>query len=357
MAAIGQNRSSRARVRTVLKVKKPGKFEPGDRTGYAADEDLGDRPSRRRLRPIRIPEPTQDELDTLSVKERIELIHRRRQSMRQTLNSVGILFGVLFTAGSLIATALTLRTAQENQATDRFTRTVEQLGSDKRDVRLGAIYTLERIAADSDRDDPTITALLASLVREHDLAPGAEVPEEPPTDVQAALAVLVRPDRARESRRLDLNRVRLPRAQVVGGDLSRARLRYADLTGADLTGANLANTDLHSAKLAGANLTGADLTGANLYNADLTGAILSDANLTGAYLARATPTGAELINAVLVRAILHDSNLSRADLSGADLSGAVLFKTNLTGASLHDITGFSPEEIRKVARTNGDTLF
>ncbi|GAA2112363.1 hypothetical protein GCM10009780_68680 [Actinomadura alba] len=339
------------------KVKTPGKFEPGDRIGNAADGDLEGRPSRRRLRPIRIPEPTQDELDTLSVKERVELIHRQRQSMHQKLHSVGILFGVLFTAGSLIATALTLRTAQENQATDRFTRTVEQLGSDKRDVRLGAIYTLERIAADSDRDDPTITALLTSLIREHDPAPGTEVTEEPATDVQAALAVLVRLDRARESRRLDLHRVRLPHAQVVEGDLSRANLRYADLTGADLAGANLANTDLHSAKLAGANLTGADLTGANLANADLTGAILSEANLTRVYLARATPTGADLINAVLVGAILNGSNLSRSDLSGADLSGANLFKTNLTGARLRDITGPSPEEIRKVARTNGDTLF
>ncbi|MBC6458777.1 pentapeptide repeat-containing protein [Actinomadura sp. HBU206391] len=335
----------------------PDRFERGDRIGDAADGDLEDRRFRRRLRPIRIPEPTQDELDTLSVKERIELMDRRRQGGRQTLNSVGILFGVLFTAGSLIATAMTLRTAQEDRATDRFTRTVEQLGSDKRDVRVGAIYTMERIAADSDRDDPTIIALLTSLVREHDPAPGAEVPEEPATDVQAALAVLVRLDGARESRRLDLHRVRLPRAQVVEGDLSWANLRYADLTGADLTGANLANTDLHSAKLAGADLTGANLTGANLYKADLTGAILSDTNLTRAYLARATPTGAELINAVLVGAILNDSNLSRADLSGADLSGAVLFKTNLTGASLHDITGPSPEEIRKVARTNGDTLF
>ena len=39
--------------------------------------------------------------------------------------------------------------AERGQVTDRFTKAIEQLGSDKLDVRIGGIYALERIARDS----------------------------------------------------------------------------------------------------------------------------------------------------------------------------------------------------------------
>ena len=35
---------------------------------------------------------------------------------------------------------------EQGQVTDRFTKAIEQLGSDKLDVRIGGIYALERIA-------------------------------------------------------------------------------------------------------------------------------------------------------------------------------------------------------------------
>lgn len=118
----------------------------------------------------RIPEPTQEELDALPVERRLELLEslrrredqerdQRRQNRHQWFNSVGILFGVLFTAAGLIATGLTLqsgqeelRTAREGQITDRYIRAVEQLAASTADVRLGAVYALQRIAADSPKD-------------------------------------------------------------------------------------------------------------------------------------------------------------------------------------------------------------
>ena len=51
--------------------------------------------------------------------------------------------------------------------TDRYTKAIEQLGSDKLDVRIGGIYALERIARDSARDHPTVIEVLAAFVREH----------------------------------------------------------------------------------------------------------------------------------------------------------------------------------------------
>jgi hypothetical protein len=43
----------------------------------------------------------------------------------------------------------TLELTEQGQVTDRYTKAIEQLGSDKLDVRIGGIYALERIARDS----------------------------------------------------------------------------------------------------------------------------------------------------------------------------------------------------------------
>ena len=51
--------------------------------------------------------------------------------------------------------------------TDRYTRVIGQLGSDKLDVRIGGIYALERIARDSAIDHPTVMEVLAAFIREH----------------------------------------------------------------------------------------------------------------------------------------------------------------------------------------------
>jgi len=50
----------------------------------------------------------------------------------------------------------TLELSEQGQVTDRYTKAIEQLGSDKLDVRIGGIYALERVARDSARDHPTI---------------------------------------------------------------------------------------------------------------------------------------------------------------------------------------------------------
>ena len=199
-------------------------------------------------------------------------------------------FGVgLFAAGALIYTARNFSLARQGQVTDRYTKAIEQLGSDKGlDVQIGGIYALERIARDSPRDHPTIMEVLAAFIRDHSseqwppAEPGAEGTPERLTrpDVQAAVRVVARRDAQRDILPIDLTRADLTRAHltratptvdgaevILGVILRGAILRGADLTGADLTGA-----DLRLAHLDGAHLDGADLDGADLTRADLTGA-------------------------------------------------------------------------------------
>jgi Pentapeptide repeats (8 copies) len=320
--------------------------------------------ARARRRRARVAEPTQQELDTLPVKDRLELLERRRAARHQTLNSVGILFGVLFTAASLIATALTwrtgqddLRTAQQGQITERYTQATQQLGSPQREVRLSAIYALERISHDSPRDQPTITDVLAAFAREHDPAPAipsAKLPAEPDTDVLAALTVVGRlPPPTHPGTGtgpgtgVDLHGIRTPHAQLPAATLTRATLTRANLTDANLTQANLNNADLDHADLDHANLDHANLGDANLFFTNLFFADLDHANLTGAHL-----FFAHLDNADLTGADLTGAGLNNADLTGANLTGA-----HLGGADLHGVHGMSADQIRNVAVTDAATRF
>jgi uncharacterized protein YjbI with pentapeptide repeats len=275
-----------------------------------------------------------------------------RESVRTQLLTLG---AGAFAAGALGFTALnftlsrrTFILTEQGQVTDRYTKAIEQLGSDKLDVRIGAIYALERVARDSARDHPTVMEVLAAFIREHSRdpwpppRPDDENPE-PSTcpDVQAAVTVIGRRNPNQDRGHLDLTGADLTRATFNG-----AIFFHADLTGADLEGGYLADADLEGADLTEADLTGADLTGADLSGADLTGADLtyaslvradlSDATLTDADLSRARFRGASLFHATLADVILTSADLTNTSLVRADLTGVDLAAADLTGADLTD---------------------
>ena len=81
----------------------------------------------------------------------------------------------------LAYTARTYRLSREGHLTDRYTKAVEQLGSDKIEVRLGGIYALERLMRDSSTDQPTIVEVLAAYIRRH-------APRTTPAPVAPALS-------------------------------------------------------------------------------------------------------------------------------------------------------------------------
>ncbi|MBV8993827.1 MAG: pentapeptide repeat-containing protein [Pseudonocardiales bacterium] len=233
---------------------------------------------------------------------------------------------------------------QQGQITDRFTKAIEQLGSEKLDVRLGAIYALERIAVDSKRDHSIVVEVLSAFVRVRKRLPlgsGAQEKESdlasmvfygPDVDIQAVITVLGR----------------LPnRFGVTRGDLSLTDLRGANLDGANLAGANLKNTQLEWATMRRVNLRGAYLDGANCKWAKLDDSDLTYAQLSGSSLQHATLYDARLAHVSALGADLHKvaamgCNLSGARLGGADLTQSNLIDADLTGADLSD--GYSVME-------------
>jgi hypothetical protein len=200
----------------------------------------------------------------------------------------------------------------QGQITDRYTKAVDQLGSEHVDVRLGGIYALERIARDSPDDRATIEEVLTAYVRGH--APWPPPPALP--SLQAITQRLVEFGRRELSTlrrwpagdstqpsqpgRPDEEGAKPPRpaadVQAAVTVLGHRKLPPDGLRRLDLSGVNLQGADLFDA-----NLQAADLSGANLQDADLSFAVLEGANLQGADLRRAR----------------LDARLSRADLRGA----------------------------------------
>jgi Pentapeptide repeats (8 copies) len=235
----------------------------------------------------------------------------------------------IFAAGALIFTARNFTLSREGQLTDRYTKAVEQLGSDKLDVRIGGIYALERLARNSPEDHPTVMEVLSAFIREHsrEQRPVPRPDDSPPPehaprpDVQAAITVICRRDATYDQRRIDL----------VGTYLRGADLRDANLALAYLTGADLSFANFVGAKLAGAILELANLSGAFLGGVDLHGASFASANLTGANLSGADLSMAVLADADLSGADLFEANLAAAGITGANFAGADLTEVNLTG--------------------------
>jgi hypothetical protein len=85
-----------------------------------------------------------------------------------------------------------LRLSREGQVTDRFTRAVEQLGSDDVAVGVGGIYALGRIAEESGTERAAIADTLAAYVRKHapwPPEPDSPFPEDCPLDQLPHLSV------------------------------------------------------------------------------------------------------------------------------------------------------------------------
>jgi len=204
-----------------------------------------------------------------------------------------------------------LQVAQEGQITERFTRAIEQLGSDKMEVRLGGIYALERIANDSDKDYWPIIETLTAYVRERAPwgQPPSEVPAEAAEEEAAPPAAATSPAPAAPPKpATDL--------QAVLTVLGRRKYHYGQ---GETEPLDFRNTDLRGADLRKANLNGANFEGSNLE-----GAILIDANLQEAKFAEAN-----LRRAIFWRANLQGATLWEAGREGTDFAGANMKEAKL----------------------------
>ena len=207
---------------------------------------------------------------------RLKLQNDLRTTALQAIAGLAVLAGAVLafqqlTADRQQATA-TQELTRQGQASERFTRAVDQLGSDRPEVRLGGIYGLEQIAQQAPDNRLAVAEVLVAYL--HRTSPRPANPTTQPAEslrdrapeVQAALTVLVRRRPLFNDPRLDLSELDLRGAEVSGQLVlvnNRFGLREGDLRGADLRG-----TDLRDARFFGVYLYEADFRDADLRGAD-----------------------------------------------------------------------------------------
>ncbi|MEM7267983.1 MAG: pentapeptide repeat-containing protein [Pseudomonadota bacterium] len=275
------------------------------------------------------------------------------------------LTALLTILGALIAAPLAIirvtvnerqaRTAEEGLITDRITKAIEQLGAEKTvkkfvdgetkeytqpnlEVRLGAIYALERISQDSLRDHIPIMETLCAYIRQNTnvgeakdfpLGPFPDPLDDDATDEQRQIrADMIEARRQNWSDWLNsLGPRRPPRDDVAAilKVLSRRKQSQRDHEDAaafhlNLARVSLQNIDLSNVDLVDANLKFARLEGANLFEARLEGANLMWAKIGRANLRAAKMDGTHLF----------DGNLEAAACDSTQIGISLLQKTDLT---------------------------
>ncbi|MGD0763165.1 MAG: pentapeptide repeat-containing protein [Roseiarcus sp.] len=298
------------------------------------------------------------------------------------------------------------RIAQETARNALFTKAVEQLGAVREvkkkvetkdangvvtatseetsikpntEVRLGAIYALEKLARDDLAMHWPIMETLCAYVREN-AGPPKTPPKDiasiqgkssknrtpkdeqiiaayradfgpPNVDVQAAISVIGRRARAqrdyervqredlsvsaKDAWRLDLRNTHLASAKFDGLDFSHARfdnnamqrasLKYAQLSNLSFVGAHLEDACLDRANLASADLDQSHLEGAKFRESNMECVSFEGARFWGTDFWRAS-----LVRATLVRASLSGISLKEARLDGALLDQAYLMRGSST---------------------------
>ncbi|MFD0278839.1 pentapeptide repeat-containing protein [Kitasatospora sp. NPDC127111] len=303
----------------------------------------------------------------LTAAERLNAVNDVRTTLLQAIGGAVVLFGAYATWRQLRVSQDGLHATREGHVTDRFSRAVEQLGSDKLDVRIGGIYALRRIADHSERDHESVVSIMAAYLRTHlpwppqePGAPAADASinsvrplETRAADAQVALTCLgvLTQDRTpgwlnvsfTDLRRADCDGLWLSGVNLDGTCLEAASVYQVNLRGASLIRANLRHAELGTSILHRARCTGADLRGARLLKADLREADFSGADLREANLRKARAGGT-----VFVRADLRMADLRGCDLSGADLRQARL-ETALASSLTVWPSGFDAEAAGVVA--------
>jgi Pentapeptide repeats (8 copies) len=314
---------------------------------------------------------------------RVLRLQQARDAARGRLLTLG---AGLFAAGALIftarnslfaqrtaqATQRTVQLTEQGQVTDRYTKAIEQLGSDKLDVRIGGIYALERIMVGSARDHATIVEVIAAFIRERAPAdpaswegakpPTLKQPDSPipPADIRAAVSVIGR----RPAGRIERGGINLQFSDLRGIDLYQSNLAGARMPAADLRQALLVDVDLSASFINHANFDGAVLGQTSFRDAYLEGTSFRNAGMRqaeeftyiglpttgpitvrGCDLRKANLQNADFTNAQLQGAQLTGADLQDARVDGADFTEAVLDNTVLKGVDLRSTRGLTRAQI------------
>ncbi len=259
--------------------------------------------------------------------------------------SIAVL-GLILTVIRNLLTRQQNRTDEQRLVTEQISRAIEQIGAYKQsadgknlepniEVRMGGLYSLQRIMYDSPRDALSIVKILYAYVRENlkrdkdkrdklkeynkqNFSRPEEKPLPLPEDIVSALNIISQFNKDRKKK--------------FGIDASEVQ---SDFTYADFTNYSIRNIDFSYI-----SFYHADFSGSNLVAVIFSNAILFSVNFSDTQLSVVNFSNARFLYGKFCEVSLGSGNFSGADLSGLNLSGADLTNaSNLTQKQVNQAVG------------------
>lgn len=242
-----------------------------------------------------------------------------------------------------------IKISEQGQITERFTRAIEQLGSDKLFLRVGAIAALERIGHDSQDDVLTVLNLLSGFVRENRSAAETDYVEAStapvPLDILESVFTLSRLARQYDS----FLRKKQLRIDISGTQLSYIKppentcFTHFDFANSSLVGGQFFNIECNGTRFQGADFTSADFSGGKFLDANFSSANLANARFTTADLSRV-----RFIEANLAKACFSHCKLDCVSFREADMAEVNLFFSHCNDTSFIQAQGITTEMLSDI---------
>jgi len=296
-----------------------------------------------------------------------------RKSILEVIGGGALLVGLAFTWQNLQhtqeATNLTLDRAREGQVTDRFVRSVEQLGSKELSVRVGAVYSLDRIASESSRDVRPIVEILAAFVRSRGPYPGEKASSlirqryRRPKPDDFKFGTLAIEDNGANSR---LTRVFLAADLQASLGIIASRWKPSDeQERLDLTACFLRAAAAPRCHILNIDFSFSDLR--NVYFAETTfertmfaGTLLMDGEFSHTVVSKVVFIGSDLRGATFYKATLNcafiSCDLRYADFTDADLTGVTFSQVDARSTDFTGVKGLAEKQIKDGLRTDSNTI-
>lgn len=220
-----------------------------------------------------------ERLGRLSDAEQLKALNDARVPIVASIAGVGAGVGAIYAA----------RTYSLNKVSahaDRYAKAVEQLASEKLEVRVGGVYALESVAKVLSRDTSPVADVLSAFVR----AASVRDSGDSDSDIHAAVNVLSRGLLARQS--VDLTKGRFVEIRLSGNTFAGANIAEGDFSMSRLVKVSFKSANLHLVDFTGANLEKVSFAEADLSGADFRGAVVKDCSFKNANMEECRGLGA-----------------------------------------------------------------
>ncbi len=182
-------------------------------------------------------------------------------------------------------------TAEKGLLDDRFNKAIERLGANNEkgepilEMRVGALYVLERIAQENISDHIRIMEMFCTYIQQNSPRDIKNEPEDDlkplRTDIQTALTIIGQRDRWPENKkRLKIELDQKYWIDLRNCNLHGARFNTGNFNNARFNRSNLSNTAFSHTRLVDARFLRTNLRNAMFFNTDMTDVKIRYANLT-----------------------------------------------------------------------------